>query len=92
MLEIQEDKKEITTPDKTLKKWKSKIENKTLDTSDLISYIELSAPYFFTVTRKDTSISSENSESLKIHSYLFRYISSFPRVKSTVNESLKCKF
>lgn len=65
--EIQEDKKEITTPDKILKKWKSKIESKSLEPSDLINYIQLSAPYFFTVTTKDNSIGSENSESFEIH-------------------------
>lgn len=69
--EIQEDKKEITTPDKILKKWKGKIENKSLEPSDLINYIQLSAPYFFTVTRKDNNI-SENSES--IENYLLFYI------------------
>lgn len=70
--EIQEDKKEITTPDKILKKWKGKVENKTLEPSDLINYIQLSAPYFFTMTRKDNNV-SENSESIKI-TILFPYL------------------
>lgn len=83
--EIQEDKKEITTPDKILKKWKSKIESKTLEPSDLINYIQLSAPYFFTVTRKDSSIGSENSESFEIHiryTTTMLFISSFPPLGS----------
>ena len=51
-------------PDKVIKKWKAKIENKSLDVSDIISYFQKSAPYFLTIfssSRKD--VGSEIGES-----------------------------
>lgn len=52
--EIQEDA-EVTTPDKIKKKWRAKVESKTLDPSDLINYFQLSASYFLTVSKKDSA-------------------------------------
>ena len=51
-IQLEEDS-EVTTPDKIKKKWRAKVENKTLDPNDLINYFQLSASYFLTVTRKD---------------------------------------
>jgi hypothetical protein len=61
MLEEIQDAAEVTTPDKIKKKWRAKVENKTLDPSDLINYFQLSASYFLTVARKDNA--SEIGES-----------------------------
>lgn len=55
MLEDIEDAAEVTTPDKTKKKWRGKVENKTLDPTDLINYFQLSASYFLTVSKKDNA-------------------------------------
>lgn len=52
--EIQEN--ELATPDKMKKSWKSKIENKTLEPSDLVNYFQKAAPYFLTISRKDNEI------------------------------------
>lgn len=48
-------------PDKVIKKWKAKIENKSLDVSDIVTYFQHSAPYFLTISRKD--VASEIGES-----------------------------
>lgn len=61
MLEEIQEAAEVTTPDKIKKKWRAKVENKTLDPTDLISYFQLSASYFLSVTRKDSA--SEVGES-----------------------------
>lgn len=53
MLEEIQEATEVTTPDKIKKKWRAKVENKTLEPSDLINYFQLSASYFLTVSRKD---------------------------------------
>lgn len=66
--EIQET--EVATPDKIKKKWRAKIESKTLETSDLITYFQISAPYFLQIPRKN-SATSENSKSTQ------RMLSSF---------------
>lgn len=55
MLEEIQDAAEVTTPDKIKKKWRAKVENKTLDPTDLIGYFQLSASYFLTVSRKDNA-------------------------------------
>jgi hypothetical protein len=49
MLEEIQEAAEVTTPDKIKKKWKAKIESRSLDPSDLINYFQLSASYFLTV-------------------------------------------
>lgn len=61
MLEEIQEAAEVTTPDKIKKKWRAKVENKTLDPTDLINYFQLSAPYFLTVLKKDNA--SEIGES-----------------------------
>lgn len=61
MLEDIQEASEVTTPDKIKKKWKAKIENKTLEANDLINYFQLSAPYFLTIVKKDNA--SEIGES-----------------------------
>jgi hypothetical protein len=64
VMEDIEDTVEVTTPDKIKKKWRGKVENKTLDPTDLINYFQLSASYFLTVSKKDNASdvgeSSEN--------------------------------
>lgn len=66
MLEEIEEAVEVTTPDKIKKKWRAKVENRTLDPTDLINYFQLSAPYFLTVAKKDNA--SEIGESYEYHS------------------------
>lgn len=61
MLEEIQEAAEVTTPDKIKKKWRAKVENKTLDPTDLINYFQLSASYFLTVLKKDNA--SEIGES-----------------------------
>lgn len=53
MLEEIQEAAEVTTPDKIKKKWRAKVENKTLVEQDLLSYFQLSAPYFLTCSKKD---------------------------------------
>ncbi|CAG9802220.1 unnamed protein product [Chironomus riparius] len=53
MLEAIQDTETEFSPDKVKKSWKAKIENKTLDSSDVISYFKISAPFFLNVSRKD---------------------------------------
>lgn len=48
-------------PDKVIKKWKAKIQNKSLDVSDIVAYFQHSAPYFLNISRKD--VASEIGES-----------------------------
>jgi hypothetical protein len=55
MLEEIQEAAEVTTPDKIKKKWRTKVENKTLDASEIINYFQLSASYFLTVARKDNA-------------------------------------
>lgn len=62
MLEEIQEAAEVTMPDKIKKKWRAKVENKTLDASEIINYFQLSASYFLTVARKDNA--SEIGESL----------------------------
>lgn len=57
---------EITNPDKIKKSWKTKIENKTLEPSDLINYFQISAPYFLNITRKD-NVSEIGESTAKLH-------------------------
>lgn len=64
MLEEIQEAAEVTTPDKIKKKWRAKVENKTLDPTDLINYFQLSASYFLTVSRKDNA--SDIGESHKL--------------------------
>lgn len=66
MLEEIQDAAEVTTPDKIKKKWRAKVENKTLESSDLFNYFQLSASYFLTVSRKDSA--SEVGESCELFS------------------------
>lgn len=66
MLEEIQEAAEVTTPDKIKKKWRAKVENKTLDPTDLINYFQLSASYFLTVSRKDNA--SDVGESHKLFS------------------------
>lgn len=61
MLEEIQEAAEVTTPDKMKKKWRAKVESKTLDPTDLMNYFQLSASYFLTVSRKDNA--SEIGES-----------------------------
>lgn len=67
MLEEIQEAAEVTTPDKIKKKWRAKVESKTLDPSDLISYFQLSASYFLTVSKKDSA--SDIGESFVINIY-----------------------
>ena len=64
MLEEIQEEAEVTTPDKIKKKWRAKVENKTLETADLINYFQLSASYFLTVSRKDNA--SDVGESFEL--------------------------
>lgn len=66
--EIQIDEELTHEPDKVIKKWKAKIENKTLDVMDIVAYIQHSAPYFLTISRKD--VASEIGESPEIYSFM----------------------
>jgi hypothetical protein len=50
---IQEDAEDLNSPDSIKKKWKTKIENKTLEITDIINYFQVYAPYFLTISRKD---------------------------------------
>lgn len=63
--EIQMDEELTNEPDKVVKKWKAKIENKSLDVSDIVSYFQHSAPYFLSISRKD--VASEIGESPEIY-------------------------
>lgn len=65
MLEEIQEPAEVTTPDKIKKKWRAKVESKTLDPTDLISYFQLSASYFLTVSKKDNA--SDIGESFVIN-------------------------
>lgn len=54
--EIQIDSEDGTNePDAIKKKWKAKLEGKTLDSSDIVAYFKKSAPYFLTISRKDVA-------------------------------------
>jgi len=53
MLESIQDTETEFSPDKVKKTWKAKIENKTLEASDVINYFKVSAPFFLNVSRKD---------------------------------------
>lgn len=53
MLEEIQEETEVTTPDKIIKKWRSKVENKNLDPADCFDYFQLSAPYFLSFSSKD---------------------------------------
>lgn len=64
MLEEIQGTAEVTTPDNIKKKWRAKVENKTLDPTDLINYFQLSAYYFLTVTVKDSA--SDVGESFEL--------------------------
>lgn len=64
MLEEIQEAAEVTTPDKIKKKWRAKVESKTLDPSDLINYFQLSASYF--LSRKDNA--SDVGESYELFS------------------------
>lgn len=55
MLEEIQEAAEVTTPDKIKKKWRAKVESKTLDPTDLTNYFQLSASYFLTVSKKDSA-------------------------------------
>lgn len=60
--EIQMDAQETSNePDTIKKKWKAKIETKSLEVADVVSYFKQSAPYFLTISRKD--VASEIGES-----------------------------
>lgn len=61
--EIQMDDELTNEPDKVIKKWKTKFENKSLEVSDIVAYFQHSAPYFLTISRKD--VASETGESEK---------------------------
>lgn len=62
MLESIQDTETEFSPDKVKKSWKAKLENKTLDWSDVFNYFKISAPFFLNVSRKDNV--SEIGESL----------------------------
>lgn len=49
-------------PDTIKKKWRAKIETKTLEVADVVSYFQQSAPYFLSISRKDVA-SNEIGES-----------------------------
>ena len=51
--EIQDTQDTEISPDKIKKSWKTKIENKTLEASDLVNYFRVSAPFFLNISRKD---------------------------------------
>jgi hypothetical protein len=65
--EIQMDEELTNEPDKVIKKWKAKIENKSLDVSDIVAYFQHSAPYFLTISRKD--VASDVGESPEIYCF-----------------------
>lgn len=68
--EIQNTETEIS-PDNIKKSWKAKIENKTLEASDLINYFKDSAPFFLNITRKDNA--SDIGESQKVFLFFLFY-------------------
>lgn len=87
MLEEIQEEAEVTTPDKIKKKWRAKVENKTLETADLINYFQLSASYFLTVSRKDNA--SDVGESFKLFSVRFCSNENYKNPKRKFSETKK---
>jgi hypothetical protein len=74
MLEEIQEPAEVTTPDIIKKKWRAKVENKSLAESDLLSYFQLSAPYFLTVSRKDNASEiGESHEGANLRKCYFKF-------------------